>query len=67
MAKIRFAVVVGSDVAATIALEENSQAEHSDNLIAAYRSNPIVIETDNLEVAQGWTWDGVQFNPPVGA
>lgn len=64
MAQVKFAVIVGDDVAGTIVFE-SSGSESAQRFIAAYRSNPIIIETDNEGVMVGWTWDGTSFIPPV--
>lgn len=64
MTQVKFAVVVGSDVAGTIIFDANSNIEAVQRFIAAYRSNPVIIETDNQEVEFGWTWNGNTFNPP---
>lgn len=64
MAQVKFAVIVGNDVAGTIVFE-SSGPESAQRFIAAYRSNPIIIETNNEEVMVGWTWDGTNFTPPA--
>lgn len=66
MAQVKFAVVVGEEVAGTIVFDSSSGSESAQRFIAAYRSNPIIIETSDEDVAYGWTWDGTSFNPPIG-
>lgn len=65
MSVIKFAVVVGDEVAGTISLPDDPAVEVAQRFIAAYRSNPVIIETTEENVAYGWTWDGTNFVPPV--
>lgn len=65
MAQVKFAVIIGNDVAGTISFDSDSSAEAVQRFIAAYRSNPIIVETNNDQVMFGWTWDGNTFSPPV--
>ena len=62
MDKITFAVVVGDDVACTIVVSPpfSQQALLS---IAAYRSDPQVVEVTGLHIKSGDTWDGTNFHP----
>lgn len=66
MTNVKFAVVVGNDVAGTISFTDDMTVESAQRFIAAYRSNPVMIETNDEHVAYGWTWDGTNFNPPIG-
>lgn len=57
-----FAVVIGTEVA--FAMKYPPEVE---NVIAALRSNPQIIEVpDHLkqQVGAGWTFDGENFFPP---
>jgi len=37
----------------------------ADRIAACFRSNPLVIEApSSLPLRSGWTYDGVDFNPP---
>jgi hypothetical protein len=64
MSNIKFAVVVGNEVAGTIALPDDPEVEVAQRFIAAYRSNPVIVETTEEGVAYGWTWDGTNFIAP---
>lgn len=59
----KWAVVVGSEVAGTVSLDDQSTMEVVQRFIAAYNSDPkiVPINTDQ-DVAFGWTWDGVSFS-----
>jgi len=63
MARITFAIVVGNDVAGTVALEENAN-DTANRIIAAYRSDPKIIEVSDANIGLGWTYDGTNFTPP---
>jgi hypothetical protein len=63
MSNIKFAVVVGNDVAGTVSFPDDPSIEVTQRFIAAYRSSPIIIETTE-DVSYGWTWDGTQFIAP---
>lgn len=65
MSVIKFAVVVGNEVAGTISLPDDPEVPVAQRFIAAYRSNPVIVETTEDGVAYGWTWDGTSFNPPA--
>lgn len=67
MSSIKFAVVVGNEVAGTISLPDDPSVDVAQRFIAAYRSNPIIVETIEEGVAYGWTWNGTSFNPPSEA
>ena len=64
MARITFAIVVGNDVAGTVSLEENA-SNVADGIIAAYRSDPKIIEVSDASIGLGWTYDGTNFTPPA--
>lgn len=63
MAKITFAIVVGNDVAGTVSFQEGFSPT-SDRILAAYQSDPRIIQVTDESVAFGWTFDGTNFNPP---
>ena len=63
MAKIKFAIVVGNEVAGTVGIEENS-SETADRIISAYRSDPKIIEISNDSISFGWNYNGTDFTPP---
>lgn len=64
MARVTFAIVVGDDVAGTVALEEGVN-DTADRIIAAYRSEPKIIELSDSSVAFGWKYDGTNFTQPT--
>lgn len=64
METVKFAVIVGNEVAGTVSLPNNPDSEVTQRFIAAYRSNPVIVETTEDGVVYGWTWDGTNFNPP---
>jgi hypothetical protein len=64
---VKFAVVVGNDVAGTVSFDDSNNGETAQRFIAAYRSNPVMVETSNQDVMHGWTWDGTNFIEPQGA
>lgn len=64
MSTVKFAVVVGDEVAGVISLTDDPTVESAQRFIAAYRSNPIILETDNPDVSFGWTWNGTDFISP---
>jgi hypothetical protein len=66
MSVVKFAIVVGNDVAGTISLTDDPSVQSAQRFIAAYRSNPVIVETGDENVMFGWTWDGTNFNPPTG-
>jgi len=65
MAKFKFAIVVGSDVAGTVTFQEG-YSDATDRMLAAYQSNPKIIPTSDELVSFGWTFDGTNFIPPQG-
>lgn len=65
MSTVKFAVIVGSDVAGTVVFPDDPNIEVTQRFIAAYRSNPTIVETDEEDIAYGWTWDGTMFIPPL--
>lgn len=66
MSSVKFAIVVGNEVAGTVSFPDDPAVEVTQRFIAAYRSNPIIIEVSDEDIAYGWTWDGTNFNPPSG-
>lgn len=64
MAQVKFAVIVGEEVAGTIVFDSSSGSESAQRFIAAYRSNPTIVETSDENVMFGWTWDGTNFVAP---
>ena len=65
----KFAVVVGSDVAGTIAIDDSRTETAVPRFIAAYYSDPriVPIPEELTEVEFGWSYDGDSFIPPAGA
>lgn len=62
----KWAVVVDSDVAATLTIDDTNEMETVQRFIAAYDSNPKIIPIpENQDVVHGWSWDGESFNNPV--
>ncbi len=64
MSRFKFAIVVGNDVAGTVALEDG-KSETLDRIIAAYQSDPKIIPTSDENIVFGWTYDGTNFYPPL--
>jgi len=63
----KWAVVVDSDVAGTITIDDANTMETAQRFVAAYDSNPIIVPiSGDQPVQHGWSWDGENFNPPVG-
>ena len=62
----KWAVVVDTDVAATISIDDTNTQDPVQRFIAAYDSNPTIVPVpDGQAVVHGWSWDGERFNPPV--
>lgn len=60
-----FALVIDGDVAGTISYNENDTSFVNQRHIAAFRSGAQMIECSNIDgVRFGWTYDGLNFNPP---
>ncbi len=69
-----FAMIVGNEVVQTIRLPEIEDIldgqehryveEELEKVIAIYSSDPRIIPTEE-PVAEGSTWDGTSFTPPV--
>lgn len=61
-----FAVVVGNDVALKMVIPSDGN-EQTARAIAALSSNPVIIETTDInpEIDFGWSYDGSSFNPPA--
>jgi hypothetical protein len=64
MSRFKFAIVVGNDVAGTVALEQGIN-DTIDAIIAAYQSDPKIIPTSDENIQFGWTYDGTNFFPPL--
>lgn len=61
--RAKFLLLVGNDVASRISI---GGTPLSPRMIAAWRSNPTIVEVDpDSPVEVGWTWDGENFNPPA--
>ena len=59
----KWAIVVGSDVAGTVSLDDQSTMEVVQRIIAAYDSDPKIVPINTeQDVSFGWTWDGINFN-----
>lgn len=56
-----FVLIVDGEVAANFPLPVMPGAE---KLIAIFQSNPTIFETED-KIAEGSTWDGQTFTPPV--
>lgn len=63
MSKRMFAVISGSAVFGRISIQDSTA--FGQRRVAAFLSQPTVIETTNTEVGPGWTWDGTDFVSPV--
>lgn len=62
----RWAVLVGTDVAGTITIDDENTLETAQRFIAAYDSDPKIVPiTSDSPVEHGWAWDGEKFSPPV--
>ncbi len=61
----KFAFITEGDVFAvwTINTEDTDQnSETTERIIAGMMSDPIVVEVpENINVQNGWTWDGTEF------
>jgi hypothetical protein len=64
MSKFKFAIVVGNDVAGTVALQQGIDST-LDAIIAAYQSDPKIIPITDDNINFGWTYDGTNFFPPL--
>lgn len=64
MSFVRFAIIVGNEVAGTATFDTENPSPVVPRMIAAYRSNPVIVETEE-PVAFGWTWDGQNFTAPT--
>lgn len=62
---VKFALVIDGEVAGTVHFDTSLNHPSMPRLIAAYRSNPEIIEVSDQGVAHGWTYDGTEFHPPV--
>lgn len=65
----KFAVVVGSDVAGTISIDDSRTEEAVARFVAAYYSDPKIVPLtpEQDSVAFGWTYnDGVFVDPNSG-
>jgi hypothetical protein len=56
-----FALIVDGEVAGNYQIPVILGTE---KMIAIFQSNPIIIETED-KIAEGSTWDGQTFTPPV--
>lgn len=65
MARVVFAVIVDKDVAGTLAFDDEVTVPSVPRLIAAFRSDAKLVETDTEGVGFGWKWDGTNFTPPA--
>lgn len=61
----KFAIVVDGEVAGVYDIPDNIQNDAAQRIMAAFRSNPIFVETTNFDVAFGWKWDGTSLYFPV--
>lgn len=61
----KFAFVSEGDVFATWTIDTEDTTENTETtsrIIAGMTSNPVVIEVpENVDVQDGWTWDGTEF------
>lgn len=66
MSNIVFAIVVEGEVAGTLVYPETSEKPATLlRHVAALQSDPKIIDVTGQSVETGWTYDGVQFNPPA--
>lgn len=61
----KWAVVIGTDVAGTITIDDQNPMETVQRFVAAYDSDPkiVPIHTEQ-DVKFGWAWDGSSFIEP---
>lgn len=60
----KWAVIVGSDVAGTITIDDQTPVPTAQRFIAAYDSNPIIVPINTDQPVEfGWTWNGTEFVP----
>jgi len=61
----KFAFIVDGVVKCRLSFPDNTPDAEMKTI--GLKSNPLIIETTNLEEKPqvGWTWDGDQFNPPA--
>lgn len=61
----KFAFVTNEDVFAVWTIDTEDTTENSsttERILAGMLSNPIIVEIpDNVNVQNGWTWDGTEF------
>jgi hypothetical protein len=62
----KFAIVVGSDVAGTLTLNDENPDPATPRLIAAFNSDCRIIPMapEQEDVAFGWSYDGEEFIAP---
>ena len=61
-----FAIIVDNEVASTLVItDENETTDSAQRLTAALRSDFVIVETENHDVKNGWTWDGNNFIAPA--
>lgn len=61
--EIKFALVIGNEVASIIKMPAEPNNEIALRAIAALQSDPKVIPVpDGISVEFGWTWDGESFS-----
>ena len=62
----KWAVVIGSDVAGTITIDDENPMQTAQRFVAAYDSDPRIVPIPSEQAVEfGWFWDGETFNPPV--
>jgi hypothetical protein len=64
----KFIFIIDGEVGPDLMFEDSGEGLKFDTnraLAAALSSNPTVLEVPHdSSVKMGWTWDGVEFNPP---
>lgn len=64
MTNSKFAIIVGNDVAGTVSLQEGV-SDIMDRIIAAYKSDPKIVQIFDENIQFGWTYNNSEFIPPA--
>lgn len=71
MTQRKLLVMVGSDVATQMQIDDNpvgapEKSERNTKIIDALKNKRVqIIPPDNIDIEPGWTWDGEKFSPPL--